>query len=117
MWGELKLTFSSDWVPQQHMEAAEQEHHHQQQLLFDVETASSGDGNKDHVRQLGMSKLHAVLSKAEAGQDPWEYQQQPKRGRPGDLAGDLLSLRPTLSCGANQQQRFHHTLDLLAQGL
>lgn len=53
--------------------------------LFDIETAStSGDGgSKEHLRQLGMSKLDAVLSKAQAGQDPWEYQQQPKRQRAG----------------------------------
>lgn len=51
----------------------------QQQQLFDIESAHSDGGSKEHLRQLGMSKLDAVLSKAQAGQDPWEYQQRPKR--------------------------------------
>lgn len=52
----------------------------QRQQLFDIETASAdGSGSKQHLRQLGMSKLDAVLSKAQAGHDPWEFVQQPKR--------------------------------------
>lgn len=66
------------------MDAAERAREQQQQL-FDVETASTTD-NKEHLRQLGLSKLDAVLSKAQTGQDPWEYQQQP--GRPNDTAAD-----------------------------
>jgi hypothetical protein len=66
------------------MDAAERASEHHQQL-FDVETANTTD-NKEHLRQLGLSKLDAVLSKAQAGQDPWEYQQQP--GRSDDTAAD-----------------------------
>lgn len=62
------------------MEATERAR--EQQQLFDVETADS----KEHLRQLGLSKLDAVLSKAQAGQDPWEYQQQPRR--PNETAAD-----------------------------
>lgn len=65
------------------MEAEEQQQQQvvqQQQQLFDIESAAGPDGgNKEHLRQLGMSKLDAVLSKAQAGQDPWEYQQRPKQ--------------------------------------
>ena len=57
------------------------------QQLFDIE-ASTTTERKEHVRQLGMSKLDAVLSKAKAGQDPWEYQQLPRRGREQSDASD-----------------------------
>jgi hypothetical protein len=65
------------------MDATERAREHQQ--LFDVETAETAH-NKEHLRQLGLSNLDAVLSKAQAGQDPWEYQQQPRR--PNDTAAD-----------------------------
>lgn len=66
------------------MEAEE----HSKQLLFDIEASPvTADGSsKEHLRQLGMSELDAVLTKAKAGADPWEFQQQPKRVR--DLADD-----------------------------
>lgn len=66
------------------MEAEE----HSKQLLFDIEASpvTTDGSSKEHLRQLGMSELDAVLTKAKAGADPWEFQQQPKRVR--DLADD-----------------------------
>lgn len=59
------------------MEAAEQQH------CQDIEQADNSR-NTAHLRQVGLSKLDAVLSKAKAGHDPWEFQQQPKKGRDAD---------------------------------
>jgi hypothetical protein len=77
------------------MEAEEQQQQQAgQQQLFDIESAAgAGADSKEHLRQLGMSKLDAVLSKAHAGQDPWEYQQRPKQQQ--NAEGEACSIAAT----------------------
>lgn len=71
------------------MEAAEehQQHHFSssQQRFDDIEAASAG---RDRLRELGRSKLDAVLSKAQAGHDPFEHQERPQR-----LGGDSAEVQ------------------------
>jgi hypothetical protein len=72
------------------MEVAEekQQHHSssKQQLFDDIEAAS----DRDRLRELGRSKLDAVLNKAQAGYDPFEHQERPQR-LGGDSAGRWLA--------------------------
>lgn len=57
--------------------AEEQQHSSIKQQLFDIEAAS--ERKQEHLRQLGRSKLDAVLKKAQAGCDPFEHQERPQR--------------------------------------
>lgn len=73
------------------MESAEEQQQHSsssKQQLFDIEAAAS-ESKQEQLRQLGRSKLDAVLNTAQAGHDPFEHQERPQR-LGGDGAGRWL---------------------------
>lgn len=73
--------------------AEEQQHSSSKQQLFDIEAAS--ESKQEQLRQLGRSKLDAVLNKAQAGHDPFEHQERPQR-LGGDGTGRWLHPDPAV---------------------
>lgn len=98
-------------------------HMQQHAHIADVEqhtgpaAATGADSGREQLRKLGMSKLDAVLSKAEQGHDPWEFHQLPRGA--GQHDDDVHADADVAAVGAWLERHKHLLLSaglILAQG-